>query len=77
MLFYSHVFFFFFFCFFSDLFSVVITSLGEERAGLYASSAFVCLSCTPYFLFLFWCQGLAVACHFGPLCTFLLTRVHG
>ena len=27
-------------------FSIVITSLGEERAGLCASSAFVCLFCT-------------------------------
>ena len=28
--------------------SNVITSPGEERAGLYASSAFVCLSCMYY-----------------------------
>ena len=27
-------------------FSIVITSLGEERAGLCASRAFVCLFCT-------------------------------
>ena len=27
-------------------FSIVITSLGEERADLCASSAFVCLFCT-------------------------------
>ena len=26
-------------------FSIVITSLGEERAGLYVSRAFVCLFC--------------------------------
>ena len=33
-------------CYFvSVLFSTVITSLGEETAGLYASCAFVCLSC--------------------------------
>ena len=29
---------------FSVLFSIVIPSLGEERTGLYASCAFVCLS---------------------------------
>ena len=27
-------------------FSIVITSLGEDRAGLCASRAFVCLFCT-------------------------------
>ena len=32
-------------CFFSP-FSIVITSLGEEGAGLCASRAFVCLFCT-------------------------------
>ena len=32
-------------CFFI-LFSIVITSLGEEGAGLCASRAFVCLFCT-------------------------------
>ena len=31
---------------FSVLFSIVITSLGEMRAGLCASSVFVCLFCT-------------------------------
>ena len=31
---------------FSVLFSVVISSLGEERAGLCISRAFVCLFCT-------------------------------
>ena len=30
--------------FVSALFSIVITSLGEETAGLYASRAFVCLN---------------------------------
>ena len=37
------------------LFSIVITSLGEESVGLYASRAFVCLSCMSFFssLFLF------------------------
>ena len=37
--------------FFRDLFSIVITSLLEERAGLYASRAFVCLSCMRFFFF--------------------------
>ena len=39
--------------FFRDLFSIVITSLLEERAGLYASRAFVCLSCMRCFFFCF------------------------
>ena len=30
------------------LFSIVVTSLGEERAGLYVSLAFVCLSCVTF-----------------------------
>ena len=34
-------------------FSIVITSLGEEGAGLCASRAFVCLFCTCYFLSFF------------------------
>ena len=47
--------------FFSVLFCIVITSLGEERGGLHTSRAFVCLSCMHYFLFcLFfsssWCR---------------------
>ena len=40
-------------------FSIVITSLGEEGAGLYASRAFVCLLCTYKFLPFFsssWCR---------------------
>ena len=54
----------------SVLFSVVITSLGEERqrAGLCASCACVCLFCTRQFLSFFsfsWCQGLDVVCHCG------------
>ena len=32
--------------FFPSPFSIVITSLGEERAGLWASRACVCLFCT-------------------------------
>ena len=35
---------------FSVLFSVMITLLGEERAGLCASHAFVCLFCTHQFM---------------------------
>ena len=44
--------------FFSS-FSIVITSLREDRAGLCASRAFVCLFC---FFFSSWCQGLVTAC---------------
>ena len=50
--------------FVSALFSIVITSLGEKRAGLYGPRAFVYLSCIRCFLSLFsssWYQGLAVA----------------
>ena len=35
---------------FSVHFSIVITSLGEERADIYASRVFICLSCTHYLL---------------------------
>ena len=40
---------------FSVCFSILITSLGEEEAGLCASRTFVCLfcACTFYVLFLF------------------------
>ena len=44
-------------------FSIEITSLGEERAGLCAT--FICLFCTHWFLSFLsssWCQGLAAAC---------------
>ena len=59
-----HVFFFFF----SVLFSIVINSPGKETAGLYASHAFVCLSCMCNFVSFFsssWCHGLAAACDCG------------
>ena len=62
-------------CFFI-LFSIVITSLGEEGAGLCASRAFVCLFCTCKFLSFFsssWCQGLAAVCDCGTPWSFLLT----
>ena len=62
--------------FFSVLFGIVITSLGEERAGLCAFRTFVCLFCTHLFLSFFsssWCQGLAAARDCGTPWTFLLT----
>ena len=52
----------------SVLFNIVIISLGEERAGLYASRAFVCLSCMRYVLSFFSsprCQGLGAARDWG------------
>ena len=57
-------------------FSILITSLGEEGAGLCVSRTFVCLfACM--FLSLFsssWCRGLAAVCDCGILpYTFLLT----
>ena len=56
---------------FSVLCSIVITSPGEERAGLSASLAFVCLICMHQFvLFLFL---LTAACDCGTPWTFLLT----
>ena len=60
----------------SVLFSIVITSLGKERADLFAFRAFVCLFCTCQFLFFFsssWCQGLAAVCDCGAPWNFLLT----
>ena len=59
-------------CFFSP-FIIVITSLGEEGAGLCASRAFVC-SCLHVLILSFllssWCRGLASDC--GTPWTFLL-----
>ena len=49
----SRVFFFFFFFVFFSPFSIVISSLGEEIAGLCAFCAFVCLFCIPWFLSFF------------------------
>ena len=48
----------------------MITSFGEEMAGLYASRVFVCLSCMRFiFVFVFfsssWCQGSAADCDCG------------
>ena len=53
----------------------MITSLGEEGAGLCASRAFVCLFCTIFLSFFSssWCRGLAAVCDCGTPLTFLLT----
>ena len=43
-------------------FIIVITSLGEERSGLFVSRVIVCLFCTRLILYFFsssWCHGLA------------------
>ena len=45
---------------FSVLFSIVISSLGEERAGLFAFRVFVCLFCRRYCVFLFLPLGVMV-----------------
>ena len=42
-------------------FSIMVTSLEEERAGLYPYRAFVCFSCTCHFSS--WCWGLAAGCN--------------
>ena len=52
-------------------FRIMITSLGEERAGLCSSRAFVWLFCTRWFLsFSSWCQGLAAVCECDTPCFF-------
>ena len=51
--------------------STVITSLGERRAGLHASRAFVCLSRMKYFLS-FFSHGSAVAYDIGTSWVFHL-----
>ena len=61
---------------FSVCFSILITSLGEEGAGLCAPRAFVCLFCAFMFLSFFsssWCRGLAAVCDCGIPWTFLST----
>ena len=79
VLFFVLVFIFFFFFFVVVVFfffGLVITSLGEERAGLCSSHAFVCLVCTRRFVSFFsssWCRGLAAAYDCGTPFTFLLT----
>ena len=60
---------------FSICFSILITSFGEEGAGLCFSRAFVCLFCACMFLSFFsssWCRGLAAVCDCGIPWTFLL-----
>ena len=57
--------------FFSVLFRNVITSLRDERDGLYDSDAFVCWFCTSFFSSA-WCWGLAAAYDCGSPWTFLL-----
>ena len=57
-------------------FSILITSIGEEGAGLCASRTFVCLFCACMILSFFsssWCRGLAAVCDCGIPWTFLLT----
>ena len=63
-------------CLCSVCFSILITSLWEEGAGLCASRTFVCLFCACMFLTFFssfWCRGLAAVCDSGIQWTFLLT----
>ena len=65
------------FCFsriFPLLLSIMITSLGEKRAGLCASREFVRLSSMRCFLsFSLFVLGLAADCDFGTPWTFYLT----
>ena len=61
---------------FSVCFSSLITSLGDEGAGLCASRTFVCLFSAHMFLSFFsssWCRELATVCDYGITRTFLLT----
>ena len=61
---------------FTVLFRILITSVGEERAGLCTSRAFVCLFCLRQLLSLFSSfsyQGFTAACDCGTPWTFLLT----
>ena len=63
--------------FLKSCFSIVIISLEEEKADLYASRAFICLFCMPWLISVLssssWCQGLTVACDCGTVLTFPLT----
>ena len=54
----------------------MITSLGDEEAGLCDCRAFVCLFCMCKFLSSFfssWSRGMAAVCDCGTPWTFLLT----
>ena len=58
-------------------FSIVITSLGEERANLSAFRTFVQFALFFFFFFLsvsssFWCLGRAAVCDYGTPWTFLI-----
>ena len=61
---------------FSVCFSILITSLWEEGAGLCASGSFVCLFCACMFLSIFsssMCRGLAAVNDCGIPWNFVLT----
>ena len=62
-------------CVFTVLFNIVINSLGEERAGLCASRAFVLHMLISVWSFFFssWCQVLSEASDCGTPWAFLLT----
>ena len=68
----SHALLFVLVFFFSVLLSIVITSHGEEGAGLCASRAFVCVFCTRQFLSVF-SSFCSQACDSGTPWTFSLT----
>ena len=64
--------------FFSILFSITITSLGDDGAGLYVSHASVCLFCihnSVSYLSSSWCHRASVACDCGTTWTFHLSHV--
>ena len=60
---------------FSVCFSILITSLGEEGAGLCASRAFVCFArvCLCPFSLPLGCRGMAAVCDCGIPWTLLLS----
>ena len=61
---------------FSVCFGILVTSLGEEGAGICASRTFVCLFCACMLLSFFsssWYRGLAAVCDCRIPWTFLLT----
>ena len=69
---------YFFVLIFFSPFSIVITSLGKERAGPCASCAFVYFTRVNHcpFFSSSWCQGLAATCGCGTPRTFLISFVH-
>ena len=54
----------------SSFLALVITSLGEEKAGLYASREFVCLFYMRFFFSSSWCPGSDADCDCGTPLTF-------